>query len=166
MTLYNWNLRENKNKNDSGRLAVPSRLSGLPGRLHISIKYTKYQSIKNTYCSFRFMCRPPERVWKLQFPLFIRCDSEVSAFSSRFRYHMIYFDFKFCEAVFKRQFLEVKQRNKVLFSACTVFRSSRIGILLRCRSNAVSELMMRGKSLQYSFYNAGSSSHADEFGIS
>ena len=35
-----------------------------------------------------------------------------------------------------------------------------------CRSNAVSELMLRGKSLQYSFYNAGISSHADEFGIS
>ena len=111
---------------------------------------------------------PLERVWKLQFPLFIRCDSEVAALSSRFRYHMIYFDLKFCEAVFKRQFLEVKERNKVLFSACTVFRSSAnrntasIGVAL----NAVSELMMRGKSLQYSFYNAGRSSHADEFGIS
>ena len=30
---------------------------GLPGRLHISIN-TKYQSIKNTYCSFRFLCHP------------------------------------------------------------------------------------------------------------
>ena len=104
------NLRENKNENDSGRLAVPSRLSDLPGRLHINTntKVLKIHTVHFASCAIQ--C-----VWKLQFPLFIRCYSEVVAFSSRFRYHMIYFDFKFSEAVFKRQFLEIKERNKVLF---------------------------------------------------
>ena len=83
---------------------------------------------------------------------------------------MIYFDLKFCEDVFKRQFLEVKERNEneKCFLAPVLYSDHHESEYCFdwCRSNAVSELMMRGKSLQYSFYNASISSNADEFGIS
>ena len=78
---------------------------------------------------------------------------------------MIYFDFKFSEAVFKRQFLEAKERNKVIFFACTVFRSSltnrnTASVWLECRVRI--DDAVKG---YINFYNAGISSHAVEFGI-
>ena len=95
---------------DFYRLTTPG---GLLGRLHISIS-TKYQSIKNTYCSFRFLCHPAclKALVSTVHPV---VTAKLSLFPPGFGKHMIYFDFKFSEAVFKRQSLEAKERNKVLF---------------------------------------------------
>ena len=109
---------------------------GLPGRLHISIN-TKYQSIKNTYCSFRFLCHPA----CLEAPV-STVHPVVTAKLSLFLPLSVAYD-DTLRPYLSDNSLRPRNKTRCFFSACTVFRSSRIGIRLPCRSNAVSELMTR-----------------------
>ena len=135
---------------DFYRLTTPG---GLPGRLHISIN-TKYQSIKNTYCSFRFLCHPAclEAPVSTVHPV---VTAKLSLFPPAFGsiwYILI--------LISPRPYLSYNSlmpRNvtRCFFSACTVFIMNRntASVSLECRVQI--DDAVKG---YINFYNAGISS--------
>ena len=108
------------------RLTTPG---GLPGRLHISIN-TKYQSIKNTYCSFRFLCPPAclEAPVCTVHPIVTTKLSLIPPAFGSICYILISNSLR---PYLSDNSLRPRYETRCFFSGCTVFRSKRIGRVAR-----------------------------------
>ena len=145
---------------DFYRLTTPG---GLPGRLHISIN-TKYQSIKNTYCSFRFLCHPAclEAPVSTVHPV---VTAKLSLFPPAFGSIWYILISNSLRPYLSDNSLRPRNETRWFFFACTVFRSSltnrnTASVSLECHVRI--DDAVKG---YINFYNAGISSHAVEFGI-